>query len=112
MGLAVTGLILDPLSTSSGESLERQVGHSALIGKHWQLADGLLPWMVALVLMAAFLYAWHWRQARRESDDQGSPRGCVPVVISVLAVVDALGTSLQVVPRRARTPARGGSGSR
>jgi hypothetical protein len=45
LGLAVTGLILDPLSTSSGESLEHQVGQDALIEKHSELADGLLPWM-------------------------------------------------------------------
>ena len=97
LGLAVAGLILDPLSTSTGESLEHQVGHTALIEKHSELADGLLPWMIALVVMAAGLYAWHWRQGRRDHDVPSTSRAWVPVAISVLAVVAALGTSVQVV---------------
>jgi hypothetical protein len=97
LGLAVTGLILDPLSTSSGESLEHELGHSALIEKHSHLADGLLPWMIVLVVMAAALYAWHWRQTRRDSDAAATSRSWVRVVVSVLAVVAALGTSVQVV---------------
>jgi hypothetical protein len=97
LGLAVAGLILDPLSTSSGESLEHQVGHSALIEKHSHLADGLLPWMIALVVVAAGMYAWHWRQGRRGSRNGATSRAWVPVVISVLAVAAAVGTSVQVV---------------
>ena len=97
LGLAVVGLILDPLSTSSGESLERQVGHDALIEKHSQLADGLLPWMIGLVVVAGGLYAWHWRESRRGHDELATSRAWVPVAISVLAVIAALGTSVQVV---------------
>jgi hypothetical protein len=98
LGLAVAGLILVPLSTASGESLEHQVGESALIEKHSELADGLLPWMIVLVAMAFALYGWHWRQRRREHDHaRATAHAWVPVVISVLAVVAALGTSVQVV---------------
>jgi predicted membrane protein DUF2231 len=97
LGLAVVGLILDPLSTASGESLEHQVGESALIEKHSELADGLLPWMIVLVVTAAAQYWWNWRQNRRELRERASSRAWVPVVISVLAVVAALGSSVQVV---------------
>ena len=97
LGLAVVGLVLDPLSTSSGESLEHQVGESALIEKHSELADGLLPWMIVLVAMAAALYVWHWRQTRRDTSVPATTRTWVPVVISALAVVAALGTSVQIV---------------
>lgn len=97
LGLAVAGLILDPLSTSTGESLEHQVGHSALIERHSELADGLLPWMIALVVVAAALYAWHRHQGRRVDGGRASSRAWVPVTISVLAVVASLGTSVQVV---------------
>jgi hypothetical protein len=96
LGLAVAGLILDPLSTSTGESFEHQVGHSALIEKHSELADGLLPWTILLVVMAAALYAWHWLENRR-GPGATSSRPWVPVMISMLAVVAALGTSVQVV---------------
>ena len=97
LGLAVAGLILDPLSTSSGESLEHQVGHDPLIEKHAELADGLLPWMIALVAMAAALYVWQWRQSRRDAAENAGSPAWVSVVISVLAVVAALGASVQVV---------------
>jgi hypothetical protein len=43
LGLAVAGLILDPLSTSSGESLEHQVGSNALVEKHAEVADDGSP---------------------------------------------------------------------
>jgi predicted membrane protein DUF2231 len=97
VGLAVFGLILDPLSTSTGESLENQVGRSALVEKHAELADGLLPWLIGLVVMAAALHAWHWRLSRRNSGEQASARAWVPMLIAALAVVAALGTSVQVV---------------
>jgi hypothetical protein len=97
LGLAVAGLILVPLSTSSGEALEREVGHSALIERHSQLADGLLPWMIVLVLAAAGGYAWHWRTARASAVNGPAARRWVPMALSLLAVVAALGTSVQVV---------------
>jgi predicted membrane protein DUF2231 len=97
LGLAVAGLVLDPLSTSSGESLEHQMGHSALIEKHSHLADGLLPWLIGLVVVAAGLYGWHWRHARRTTRDRSGSPAWVPIVISGLAVLVAVGTSVQVV---------------
>ena len=97
LGLAVAGLVLDPLSTSSGESLEHQVGSSALIEKHSELADGLLPWLVALAVVAAGLYFWYRRENRRDAGAAPGSRAWVPVAISCLAVVAALGTSVQVV---------------
>lgn len=97
LGLAVAGLVLDPLSTSSGESLEHQVGSSALIEKHSELADGLLPWLVALVVMAGGLYFWYRRESRGDAGEAPTSRAWVPVAISAVAVVAALGTAVQVV---------------
>ena len=99
LALAVAGLILDPLSTSTGEALESQVGHNALIEKHSQLADGLLPWLIVLVVAAAGLYAWHRRETRRTATTSvaGRTRSWIPIAVSVLAVVASLGTTVQVV---------------
>jgi hypothetical protein len=97
LALAVAALVLDPLTTSSGESLEHKVGSNALIEKHSHLADGLLPWVIALVVMAAALYALHWRQRRGIGGSRTRSRAWLPVVISVVAVVAAAGTSIQVV---------------
>jgi hypothetical protein len=94
LALAVTGLVLDPLSTGSGENLEHQAGGNALIEKHAQLADGLLPWMIALTVVAAGLYFWHRRTYR--SPRTAGPRW-LPAVIAGLAVVAGLGTAVQVV---------------
>jgi len=96
LGLSLAGLVLTPLSTSTGETLEHQVGETALVERHADLAEGLLPWLIGLVAVAAVLYAWSWRRARAPRGTSGSRRW-VPVVISVLAVVAAVGTSVQVV---------------
>jgi predicted membrane protein DUF2231 len=64
LALSVAALVLDPLTTSSGESLEQQVGSNALIEKHSHLADGLLPWLIALVVMAGALLLWDRRRRR------------------------------------------------
>ncbi|TDW29807.1 hypothetical protein [Cryobacterium psychrophilum] len=45
LALALAALVLVPLSTESGESLEARVGGSALIETHADLAEGLLPWV-------------------------------------------------------------------
>jgi hypothetical protein len=96
LALAVAAVVLDPLTTSSGESLEHQVGSNALIEKHSHLADGLLPWLIALVVMAGALFVWDWRR-RRGLGGAGRSRSWLRVAISVIAVVAARGTTVQVV---------------
>ena len=96
VGLSVAALVLDPLSTSSGESLEHKVSGNALIEKHAHLADGLLPWVIALVVTAGCVYLWH-RRTQRGHGQSLRTRRWLPVVLSCLAVVAALGTVVQVV---------------
>ena len=88
-GLSLVGLILVPLSTSTGETLERHVPHSALLQRHTHLADGLLPWMIGLAAVALVGYAVHRR-------DTSAPR-IVPIVLAALTVVTVVGTTVQVV---------------
>src|SRR3954452_11931890 len=88
--LAGVALVLVPLSTESGESLERSVGRSPLVVRHAELADGMLPWAIGLFAVAAGLWLLDRRASGRE------PRW-VPVVASVLAVVAVVGTVQQVV---------------
>src|SRR5690348_1588902 len=59
--LALVGLVLVPLSTSTGETLERHTARSALLERHTHLADGLLPWMIGLFAISAVAYAVQWR---------------------------------------------------
>jgi hypothetical protein len=86
--VALVGLVLTPLSTESGENLERVVGRSELLEKHEHLADGLLPWMVALFVMAVVVYVLGRRPV--------GPR-LVGVVAAVLALVAVVGVTQQVV---------------
>src|SRR3954464_7846763 len=51
--LAGAALVLVPLSTQSGGSLERWVGHAPLAERHAGLADGMVPWAPGLFVFAA-----------------------------------------------------------
>jgi hypothetical protein len=87
--LAGAALVLTPLSTESGEQLEHRLPHNALIERHAQLADGLLPWVIGLFAVAVGLWLLDRRRASLAAR-------WVPVVTSVLAVVAVVGVVQQV----------------
>jgi hypothetical protein len=87
--LSLVGLILVPLTTSTGETLERHVPHSALLERHTHLADGLLPWMIGLLAVALVGYGLHWRGT--------SISRAVTILVAALTVVAVVGTTVQVV---------------
>jgi uncharacterized membrane protein YfcA len=92
--LAGVALVLVPLSTQSGEGLEEVVGRSALVQRHAELADGMLPWAIGLFVVAVAL----WLLDRRRSRPAGRPvPRWVPVLAAVLAVVTVAGTVQQIV---------------
>lgn len=94
--LAVGTLGLVPLSTESGEKLEKRLGHSALIEQHAKYADGLLPWAAAAVLVAFGL--WWLRQSERPEPGRfrALPRWA-PWALIAAAVIVAVGITVQVV---------------
>ncbi|WP_380168195.1 DUF2231 domain-containing protein [Jannaschia sp. R86511] len=65
LALALAALVLVPLSTSSGESLEERVGEGALVERHAELGEGLLVWVAVLVLAAVALRVRDRYVARR-----------------------------------------------
>ncbi len=93
LALAVAALVLTPLSTSSGESLEHQVGHSSLVEEHSHLADLLIWWVVPLVVVAGVGY---WVHIFRGGRSMRANRG-VTAALLVLPVLISLGTLVQVV---------------
>lgn len=93
--LPAIAVILDPLTTQSGEALEHTVGHSDLIERHSQLADGLLPWVIALLVGAIALYLWR-PGVKRITGSRTIPRWLAAVIV-MFAVVAALGTLVDVV---------------
>ena len=91
---AALALVLVPITTSSGESLEHSLPRSALIEAHTHLADGLLPWVIAL-LVGALLVLWPQLAATRPRM-WTLPRWLV-VTGTVVATAGALGSLVEVV---------------
>ena len=103
LGVALVALILVPITKESGERLEERVPESALIEKHADLADGLLPWVIGLVIVAALLLWWNIREKRARASASDSTKALkpgprwIPIVLLVLALVVAGGTTVQAV---------------
>ncbi len=106
LALALVALILVPISTESGERLEGRVGENDLIERHAELADGLLPWVIGLVVVAGLLLAWtlfekRSTRAQTETADVAQPARrrlrWIPAALIVLALVAASGTTVQAV---------------
>lgn len=98
LGTALVALALVPISTESGEQLEDRVEETALLEAHEDLADGLLPWVIGLAVVAAVLLWWTIRERRAEKTDASTRRlRWVPIVLLVLAIVVGVGTIVQAV---------------
>jgi hypothetical protein len=101
---AAGAVVLVPVSTGTGEQLEHMVGRSALVERHAELADGLLPWVIGLLVVAVLLWVRDRRDAGRRTPVLSAGAGervadavLTPVVLGVLAVVAVVGTTQQVV---------------
>jgi hypothetical protein len=110
LGLVTTvvagiALVLTPLATSSGEELEHAVQRSDLVERHAQLADGMLPWVVGLFLVAAVLWLLDLHRGRDIPVAGNAVAGLrklalprwVPAAMTALAVVAAIGSIVWVV---------------
>jgi hypothetical protein len=87
---AAVATVLVPVSTSSGEALEKRVGDP---GEHAELGDQLIWFAIPLLLLALALVVL----ARRAAADKPAPGpGWVPTAVAVLAVVASLATAVQV----------------
>lgn len=85
---AVVAFILSPLSTSTGEELEHQVGSSSLVEKHAELGEMLIWWTGAMLVVAVASY---FLQRRGRDLSKG-----VAVGLTVAALVAGIGTTVQV----------------
>jgi uncharacterized membrane protein len=91
---AILAVILVPITTSSGESLEHALPRSNLIETHAHLADGLLPWVIVLFVGAAGVF---WNHLARSRPGLWTlPRGLVIAAI-LAASVGAVGSLVEVV---------------
>jgi hypothetical protein len=92
--LALVTLVSVPLTTEAGEWLESHVTSSALIRRHTELGDGLLPWALGLFVLAAAV----WWTARRKPAERDGARSAsvIRIAAAVLSVAVAAGAVVDV----------------
>jgi uncharacterized membrane protein len=92
-GLAL--LIAVPLTVAAGEDLQTQVGPIPAVARHSELGHMLLPWAVALFVLAAAEWVWfRWRERLTRSV---RVRRLVSVVLAVLGCGVAAGALVLIV---------------
>lgn len=89
IGLSLIGLVLTPLSTASGESLEEKVAESSLVEKHAELGGQLLPLTIALFVFSAGFW-WLDRQRHR-------PAATTPPAVPTVETANGGATTLTAV---------------
>jgi uncharacterized membrane protein len=97
--LALVALVSVPLTTQAGEWLEEHVDSNALIRRHAELGDGLLPWAGGLFVLAVLVWWVAGRAAASGSGTSGSAlRTGAPVRIAaaVLSLVVGAGAVVDV----------------
>lgn len=86
--LAAIAAVSTVLSKESGERLADATPPSALIERHAQLADALVPWTLGVLAIVVVQAAWtRW----------GRPGRAVSAIMSVLQVLVAIGCLICVV---------------
>jgi glucan phosphoethanolaminetransferase (alkaline phosphatase superfamily) len=93
--VALVALVLVPMTTSSGENLESQVGANPLIQQHSEYADMLLPWMISVAVLAVAVW-WYDRRTRGSLQGPRTPKA-LGAVLAGLAVIAFAGTTIQIV---------------
>lgn len=97
--LALVTLAIVPLTTQAGEWLEEHVDSNALVRRHTELGDGLLPWAGGLFVLATLVW---WTARRATASGSGTPgstgRSATPLRIAaaVLSVAVAAGAVVDV----------------
>ncbi|MFB6612665.1 DUF2231 domain-containing protein [Streptomyces sp. NPDC085524] len=97
--LALAVLVSVPLTTQAGEWLEHHIERDPLIRRHAELGDGLLPWVLALFVLATAVW-WVQRRASATPPAPAAARWARSTPLRAVAVVLALligaGTVVQV----------------
>ncbi|MFI0788875.1 DUF2231 domain-containing protein [Streptomyces lydicus] len=100
--LALVTLASVPLATQAGEWLEKHVDSNALVRRHTELGDGMLPWAVGLFVLATVVWWTNRRPAAADAPGDRTRRApsrsvlVVRIVAAVLAVGVASGAVVEV----------------
>lgn len=92
--LAAVTLISVPLTTDAGSWLKHHVPANPLVQAHAHLGDDMLPWAIALFVVAAAIAVRQVLANRTGNRQLGGP--VLTVLIAVLALVVAAGSVTEV----------------
>lgn len=81
---ALVVLVLVPVTVAAGRSLAEVIGPVPAVARHQQLGEMLLPWVVALVVVAAGQWAWY-----RFGDERMRRRSPVAARVIVIGIAAA-----------------------
>ncbi|MET7989027.1 DUF2231 domain-containing protein [Streptomyces sp. NPDC005281] len=95
--LALVTLASVPLTSNAGEWLEGHVDDNALVRRHAELGDGLLPWAGGLFVLAVVVW-WAIGRAAVSGTPDGTrrPATLVRAAAAVLSLVVAAGAVVDV----------------
>jgi hypothetical protein len=102
--LALGAVVLVPVATQSGEALQRRVGETPLVEEHINIAEGLLPWVLGLLVVSAGVVWWTWTERRTVASAGPGATATVralpswlPIVLIVASVVVSAGTVYEAI---------------
>ncbi|ROS46439.1 DUF2231 domain-containing protein [Curtobacterium sp. PhB78] len=93
--IGLVALVSVPLATSSGEWLEHREQETALLERHTELADGLLPWSIAVFVLLLLWWGWHRFGTARVTS--GGALRAVAIVGPVLLLAVGVVSMIEVV---------------
>lgn len=98
--LALVALATVPLATHAGEWLAERVNESAQLETHTEMGDGLLPWAVALFVLATAVW-WVYQRLQRLSTQQANglvgPSGKHATLLRITAVLLSLAVTVGAI---------------
>jgi hypothetical protein len=94
---AGVALALVPVTTAAGEWLKARLPSAPLIERHAALGDDLLPWSIAVFVLAALLWGYDRFGPRLAGRIPAGVVRAIPWVLLLLSVTAAVGSVIAVV---------------
>ncbi|KTR39223.1 hypothetical protein NS263_11145 [Curtobacterium oceanosedimentum] len=93
--IGLVALVSVPLATQSGEWLEHREKETALLERHTELADGMLPWSIGVFALLVLWWAWH-RYGTERITSSAAVRG-INIIGPVLLIVVGIISMIEVI---------------
>ncbi|WP_022886316.1 DUF2231 domain-containing protein [Glaciibacter superstes] len=91
--LALVALVAVPFTSQAGQWLVVRVEQTPLVEAHEAIGTSLLPWVIALFVIAVLQWVWY----RRDRKPGRPRRPAIAIAIMLVAVVAAVGSVATVV---------------